>query len=92
MLDIFEHQSWTKELTHELTDLWNLCEKREEQELLKSLIKDFCIFDAKMEKQAQIAIDNKVQELGFPPFEGGEVCQRLMSAALTPRPSGVAVQ
>ncbi|WP_433690152.1 phosphoribosyltransferase-like protein [Pseudomonas monteilii] len=67
MLDIFEHQSWTKELTHELTDLWNLCEKREEQELLKSLIKDFCIFDAKMEKQAQIAIDDKVQELGLKP-------------------------
>ncbi|MDN2699154.1 hypothetical protein O0882_22825 [Janthinobacterium sp. SUN073] len=65
MFDLIDIQPWIKNHSGELTDLWNICDTREEQLLLKTLISDFCMFDQQKEILACKKIDEKIQSWGL---------------------------
>lgn len=67
MLAIFDIQPWTKESADELIQLWNLCETREEQELLRELLQRFTWFDSVHENKAMTGINQVVQKWGLKP-------------------------
>lgn len=67
MLAIFDIQPWTRECADELRQLWNLCETREEQELLRELLKRFTWFDSDHEKNATKGISQAVKKWGLTP-------------------------
>lgn len=67
MIEIFESQEWLNEFVGELIELWNVCEFRQEQTLLKSLIMDICLFNAAMERLAHSSINEKMQSWGLSP-------------------------
>lgn len=60
IIEIIESQPWLKHQLSEVSDLWNICQKREEQELLKSLIKRFIYFGAEEERNACNKIAEKI--------------------------------
>jgi len=67
LLDIFDTQPWMRDLHVELAELWNGCETREEQHLLKFLLKKFFLLDAQREKLALEGISKKIQGWGLTP-------------------------
>lgn len=67
MLELFEAQPWLLRLHEEMTHLWDLCESRDEQILLKTLLSGFFMLDARRELEACEAISEKVQESGLSP-------------------------
>ncbi|MET3138198.1 hypothetical protein AAKU61_002564 [Undibacterium sp. GrIS 1.2] len=67
MIELFDAQPWVKHQHEEIAALWNICETREQQELLKLLIKKFVIFDAAKERDACAAIEGKFQQWGLVP-------------------------
>lgn len=68
MIDLFSRQPWLLNLPEELAELWDICEHRDEQTLLKTLISDFCIFDAEKEMLACQGINEKIQSWGLSPL------------------------
>lgn len=62
MLEIVEAQAWVKECLDEFSELWNICDHRNEQVFLKELIKNFVILDSKKERQVHKDIDEKIQQ------------------------------
>lgn len=67
MIELFSVQPWLLNSSEELSELWEFCETREEQILIKSLIADFCLFDATKEAQALRGINEAVQAWGLSP-------------------------
>lgn len=69
MLEIFDVHPWIKAQIEDITELWNICENREEQNLLKALIKRFVYFNSDMESNACKAIANKIKEWDLKPTD-----------------------
>lgn len=67
MLEIFDDQPWMRELHAELVELWNICDSREEQHLLKHLLRKFFILDTRKEKLALEGISKIIQEWDLKP-------------------------
>lgn len=67
MMQIFGAQTWTQHLHGELTELWNICETRDQQILLKDLIIRFFVLDQNNEAKACELINSKFQEWGLTP-------------------------
>lgn len=67
MMDIFNAQPWAKNYIGELTDLWNLCDHRNEQDLIKDLLIEFCYFTSDMERIAFDSINSVIQKWGLLP-------------------------
>ncbi|RKT51147.1 hypothetical protein DFR40_2359 [Azonexus fungiphilus] len=67
LMEVWEAQPWTKEYHRELTELWNICEKRDEQNLLKNLLKKFFLLDAAKEKSATEGVSSVISEWGLNP-------------------------
>jgi len=62
MLQLFDAQPWTKRLHEELAELWALCISRNQQLLLRELIKDFCMLDADKELNACKEFNTQIQD------------------------------
>ncbi|WP_434773073.1 phosphoribosyltransferase-like protein [Pseudomonas entomophila] len=60
MLEIVEAQTWVKGYLDEFSDLWNICDHRSEQVLLKELIKEFVILDSAKERKAYKDLDANI--------------------------------
>lgn len=67
LMEIWDAQPWTKEYHRELTELWNICETRDEQNLLKRLIKKFFLLDATQERLATEGVSSAISEWGLDP-------------------------
>ncbi|MDO8035523.1 hypothetical protein O3297_19070 [Janthinobacterium sp. SUN128] len=67
MMDLFSVQPWLMNLHEEMVALWNLCETREEQNLVKSLVSKICILDAAKELLACRGINQKIQNWNLVP-------------------------
>lgn len=67
IFEIIESQSWIRESWPALVELWGICEARDEQELLRCLLKDFCYFGSSLEKEALLAVADKVTGWGLLP-------------------------
>lgn len=67
MIQLFESQSWTKILHEELAELWNICTSREQQVLIRDLIRDFCMFDAEREANACRQFNEQIQQWELKP-------------------------
>lgn len=67
LLDLIDIQPWLRQLHGEMVDLWNLCETRAEQILLKSLLTNFVLFDGRKEARACIEIANVVTDWKLDP-------------------------
>ncbi|WP_321951623.1 phosphoribosyltransferase-like protein [Burkholderia cenocepacia] len=67
MIQLFDAQPWTKQFHEELTELWNICNSRDQQILLKDLIVNFYMLDSDKEATAQKDFNNKFQEWNLDP-------------------------
>lgn len=67
LFEMYEAQGWVSSHSEALADLWNLCESREEQLMLKALIKAFFILDGKRELEALNAASKMIAEWGLSP-------------------------
>jgi len=67
MLQLFEAQPWTKEHPHELVELWEICTSRNQQTLLRDLIKHFCMFDSQKEAIACNQFNDQIKNWGLSP-------------------------
>lgn len=65
MFEIVESQIWMREYLDQLTELWNICEVRDEQVFLKELIKRFVILDGILERKAYAALVEQVGNWGL---------------------------
>lgn len=65
MMLMFNEQEWTRELQAELVALWQLCETRDQQLLLRRLILSFVVLDQKAELSACRAINEQFQAWGL---------------------------
>lgn len=67
MIEIFGAQPWIRHQPEEIAELWNICENREEQELLKILIMKFVVFDSDSERLACTAIAKQIVKWDLQP-------------------------
>lgn len=68
--DIFEiimNQPWAAEQEDKLADLWNICDDREQQCLLKELLLKFTVLDFKQERAALEGISDAFQAWSLKP-------------------------
>jgi len=65
MLEMFAVQPWLQTLHAEMAELWSLCQSREEQILLKTLLSKFYILDSAKEHAACRGIAEKIIEWGL---------------------------
>lgn len=67
MMDLFSIQPWLMNVYEEMVELWNLCETRIEQDLVKNLVSNICILDAGKEITACKGINAQIQKWNLSP-------------------------